>query len=131
MEFGQPEQEVGVPKAIHGVEEHRPASCSCLLLRAGPRSDGLQVEGRIGRLGIEVRAAPSGRQTWVNRYAVACPYEAFMQVQLEKRAAELLIVVRTEPLPQVVIVRRVEAVSPGLHQLARVRPVLACHAIEE
>jgi hypothetical protein len=54
-----------------------------------------------------------------------------MQVQLEKRAAELLIVVRTEPLPQVVIVRRAEAVSPGLHQLARVRPVLACHAVEE
>ena len=34
--FGKPEQEVGVPEAVHGVEEHRPASGSRLRICAGP-----------------------------------------------------------------------------------------------
>ena len=55
-----------------------------------------------------------------------------MEVQLEERTAKLITVVRAEPLSQVVLVRRIgDAVSPGLHQLARVRPVVAGNSVEE
>lgn len=68
----------------------------------------------------------------MDSHAVPGSQQALMQVQLEERAAELVVVARAEPLTQLVVVRRrVNPTQPSLHQLPRLLPVVASNPVEE